>query len=466
MASDTPSSPHASSPIRHLRAWLEHLAKSGRLAVMREGTPLRFGVAAIANRLDGNRAALFPKPEGHDIPVISCLLSDRTWIAEAMGVPPSNVLARFQAAARSPIPWCEVSEASVQQVVHHDVDLMRLLPIPTHNEHDSGAYITAGLLITRNPKTGRQNVAIHRLQVSGPDQLGALLLPRHTLAFQQMAEEAGEDLPVAIVIGVDPLTLLASQAIAPLDQDELEIAGALHGAPLEVVRCTTSQVRVPAHAEIVIEGRILAGARAPEGPFGEFPQYYGERGERHVIVVDAVTHRINPLFHTIVGGGLEHLLLGGIPREATILNYLQASFPSVLDVHLARGGVCRYHLYVQMKKRFEGEAKNIMMGAFAAHYDVKHVVVVDDDVDVHDPVKVEWAVATRFQADHDLLVIPNAHGSKLDPSNIDGLGAKMGMDATKPLDAPDMRFTRIRVPGEEAVKLDEVVADGQWLFCK
>src|SRR6516164_8674387 len=190
----------------------------------------------------------------------------------------------------------------------------------------------------------------------------------------------GRPLEAAIVVGIDPLTLLASQAIAPIDVDELEIAGALHRRPLSVVKCLTSDLRVPAEAEIVIEGRLLPGVRAPEGPFGEFPQYYGERAERHVMEIDAVTHRKDAIFHTIVGGGLEHLLLGAIPREATLLAHLQRSLPNVRDVHLSRGGACRYHLYVQIRKRQEGEAKNIMLGAFAGHYDVKHVIVVDEDV--------------------------------------------------------------------------------------
>jgi 2,5-furandicarboxylate decarboxylase 1 len=289
------------------------------------------------------------------------------------------------------------------------------------------------------------------------DRLGVLLLPRHTLAYLHMAEEMEQDLEVAIVVGIDPLTLLASQAIAPLDADELEIAGALHGAPLPVVKCATNNVRVPAEAEIVIEGRILRDAREEEGPFGEFPQYYGERAKRHVVQVDAVTTRRRPIFHTIVGGGLEHLLLGGIPREATLLTHLQRSFPGVADVHLGRGGVMRYHLTVQMRKRSEGEAKNVILGAFGGHYDIKQVVVVDEDVDIHDSNEVEWAVATRFQADRDLLVIPGAQGSRLDPSTEDGFGAKMGLDATRPLNAPEMRFKRIAVPGQAAIRLQDVL---------
>jgi 2,5-furandicarboxylate decarboxylase 1 len=377
-----------------------------------------------------------------------------------MGVAPDEVLTRFEEAALNPIPWQEVAASPAQQVVHRDVDLGALLPLPTHNEHDSGPYITAGLLITRNPETGRQNVSIHRCQLSGANRLGLLLLPRHTHMLFEMQEKRGEPLPVALVIGVDPLTLLASQAIVPLDADELEIAGALQRRPLPVVKCLTGDLRVPAEAEIIIEGRLLPAVREPEGPFGEFPQYYGERAARHVMEVDAVTHRADPIFHTIVGGGREHILLGAIPREATLLAHLRRSFPNVRDVHLPLGGVGRYHLYVQLRKRQEGEAKNVILGALAGHYDVKHVVVVDEDVDIHDPAEVEWAVATRFQADQDLVVVSSSQGSRLDPSTRDGVGAKMGLDATKPLAASEMRFKRIRIPGEEDVGLDDLIRPG------
>jgi 2,5-furandicarboxylate decarboxylase 1 len=445
-------------PVRTLRDWLDHLAARDRLVVLKPGIGLRFELAAVAKRLDGLRATVFPRPGGHAIPVVSGLVSDRGWMAEAMGVEPGEVLSRFEEAALDPIPWRETASAPAQEVVHRQVNLEELLPLPTHNEHDSGPYVTAGLMITRNPRTGKQNVSIHRCQLSGPNRLGVLLLPRHAHMFFEMAEAGGRPLEAAIVVGVDPLTLLASQAIAPIDVDELEIAGALHRRPLAVVKCLTSELRVPAEAEIVIEGRFLPGVRELEGPFGEFPQYYGERAERHVMEIDAVTHRRDAIFHTVVGGGLEHLLLGAIPREATLLAHLKRSFPNVRDVHLARGGACRYHLYVQIHKRQEGEAKNVMLGAFAGHYDVKHVIVVDEDVDIHNPDEVEWAVATRFQADRDLVVVPESQGSKLDPSTRGGVGAKMGLDATKPLSAPEMTFKRIRVPGEESVDVEALLA--------
>ena len=441
-----------------LRRWLSYLAERDRLAVAREGIALVDELAAISKRLERERTVLFPRPDGHDIPVVANLFTTRGSVAESIGVRDDELLDRFQEAARKPLPCREVESGQVQDVVHVDnIDLLKLLPIPKHNELDSGPYITAGLLIARNPRTGVQNVAIHRCQVSGPDRIGVLLLPRHTLNYFRMAEEAGDALDIAIVIGIHPVCLLASQAIAALDEDEMEIAGALLGQPIDVVKCKTNTVRVPADAEIVIEGRILPKVREPEGPFGEFPQYYGPRADREVIHVDAVTHRRQPIFHTIVGGGYEHLILGGVPREATLLQHLQRSFPSVLDVRLPRGGTCRYHLVVKINKVSDGETKNIIMGAFSGHYDIKRVVVVDQDVNIDDSDEIEWAIATRFQADRDLVVVSGAQGSKLDPSSRNGISAKMGLDATIPVESEPLIFKRIHVKGEESVDLTTVL---------
>ncbi|MCK1312397.1 MULTISPECIES: UbiD family decarboxylase [unclassified Bradyrhizobium] len=441
------------NPPSDLRAWLTHLIGRGRLAIAREGIGLVDELAAVAKRLERDRAVLFPRPGGHEIPIVANLFTGRDWVADAIGVSEDQLLSRFLAAAREPLPTHEVASGLVQEVVHGNVDLLRQLPIPKHNERDSGPYITAGLLIARNPETGVQNVSIHRCQISGPNRIGVLLLPRHTLSYYRIAEKKGEALEIAIVIGAHPVLLLASQAIAALDEDEMAIAGALLGKPVDVVKCRTNSVRVPAHAEIVIEGRILPGVREPEGPFGEFPQYYGPRANREVIEVDAITHRAQPIFHTIVGGGYEHLILGGVPREATLLQHLRRSFPNVLDVRLTRGGTCRYHLAIKIDKTNDGEPKNVMMSAFGAHYDVKQVVVVDKDVDISSTDEIEWAVATRFQADRDLLVVAGALGSKLDPTSNDGISAKMGLDATAPIDAPELAFKRIRVKGEDQVDL-------------
>ncbi|MDR6373519.1 UbiD family decarboxylase [Paraburkholderia caledonica] len=455
-----------------LRDWLAHLACSGRLATIDQPVALEHELAAIAKRLDGTQAAFFTRPGGHRVPVVSGFMSRRAWIAEALGVDESQLLARFSDAAEHPLASRLVprDEAPCQEVVHtKNIDLHALLPIPTHSEHDNGPYITAGLVIARNPRTGVQNVSINRIQVHAADRMAILLLPRHLHAFQKAAEAAGDALDVAVAIGVDPLTMLASQAISPIDSDELEIAGALHGAPLPVAKCVSNGVHVPAFAEIVIEGRILPNVREMEGPFGEFPKYYSAQEAREVIEVTAVTHRTDPIFHTIVPAEMEHLLLGAIPREATLLAHLQRSHPNVKDVHLSVGGVCRYHLWVQFEKKREGEAKNVILCAFGAHYDIKQVVVVDTDVDVHDPAEIEWAIATRFQADRDLVVIEGAQGSPLDPSTtvgqpedapayLQGISAKMGLDATRPVAYASHVFTRVRIPGEDTVDLNALVA--------
>ncbi|MBT6274155.1 MAG: UbiD family decarboxylase [Chromatiales bacterium] len=450
-----------------LRALLKRLAATDRLAVAKPGISLDYELAAVAKRLDGDKASLFPAPVGahgsHSMSVVSGLVSDRSWFAEAMGLDDAGLLEAFQHAVANPLPWVECAEAPVQAHIslasEEGFDLGRLLPIPKHNKHDSGQYITAGLVIARNPRTGVQNVSINRLQLSGPDRLGILILPRHLHHFYEAAEAAGGALPCAIVIGVDPMTLLASQAILPLDHDELEVAGALQGEGLPVVKCRTSDVRVPALAEIVIEGRLLPKVREPEGPFGEFPQYYGPSGDREVVQIDAVTRRDEALFHTIVPAAMEHLLLGGIAREASILSLLQRSFPGVVDVHLPKGGTCRYHLVVKLKKRWEGEPVNVMMGAFAAHADIKHVVVVDEDVDIHDAQSVEWAIATRFQAARDTVIVPRAQGSKLDPSASDGISDKMGIDATAPVAKEGLDYTVVHVPGEDDPAMDAWIED-------
>ncbi|MEP9355849.1 UbiD family decarboxylase [Xanthobacter sp. KR7-65] len=455
--SEALSQPVRPSATSDLRDWLNVLAARGDLAVAHENMSLIDEIAAVAKRTEREKAVLFPRPGGHPIPVVANLFTQREWVADALGVAETHLLSHVLSAATNPVPSTEVASGPCQDIVHMDVDLLKQLPIPKHNELDSGPYITAGLLISRNPSTGVQNVAIHRCQVSGPNRIGVLLLPRHTLAFFRMAEQAGHALEIAIAIGVHPALLLASQAIAPLDFDEMHIAGALLGRSIDVVKCKTNAVRVPAQAEIVIEGRILPQVREPEGPFGEFPQYYGPRGAREVIEVDAITHRKHPIFHTIVGGSFEHLVMGGVPREATLLQHLKRSFPSVLDVRLTRGGTCRYHLVVKIDKANEGEPKNIIMGAFSGHYDIKQVVVVDKDVDISSSEEIEWAVATRFQADRDLVLVTGAQGSKLDPSSRDGISAKLGFDATAPITTDPLAFRRIQAKGADDVVLANVL---------
>jgi 2,5-furandicarboxylate decarboxylase 1 len=445
---------------RTFRTWLEHLQMTDRLAVIDRKVSLQYEVARIAKKLDGKKATYFTQVEDYKIPVVSGICLTREDFAEALETDQYGVISKFTEAMASPVP-CRLlnkQQAPVKEnIILENIDLMKMFPIPVHHEKDSGNYITAGLFIVRNPVTRKQNVSIHRLQISGKNKMGALILPRHTFHLYKQAEEAGRPLECAIAIGVDPVTLLASQASTPFGVDELEISSALRGEPLEVVRCETVDIDVPAYAEIVLEGKILPHVREPEGPFGEFPKYYGPRSDKEVIEITAVTHRNNPIFYTIVAAGYEHLLLGGIPREASLFQSIRQTVPSVKAVHMSLGGTCRYHAIISIKKRNDGEAKNAILAALANSFDIKHVVVTDEEVDIFNMEEVEWAIATRFQADRDLVVIHEAQGSKLDPSTREGVGSKMGLDCTVPLNSEPMQYLRIQIPGYNECNLDEYI---------
>ncbi|WAH38004.1 UbiD family decarboxylase [Alicyclobacillus dauci] len=442
-----------------LRTWLQFLQDTNRLARIDKSVSPKFELVAVAKHLDGKKAALFTNVAGHQVSVVSGIASTRTMFAEACETTDQELIERFTRAVAHPEPCTLVSNdnAPVKEniIEQDDVDLTTILPIPTHHAEDSGPYITAGMFIVRDPQTRKQNVSIHRLQVSGKNKLGVLLLPRHTYHLFKQAEARQEPLECAIVIGTDPLTLLASQASTPFGVDELEIASALRGSPLPLVRCETVDIDIPANAEIVLEGRILPDVREPEGPFGEFPKYYGPKSDKEVVVIQAVTHRDNPIFHTIIPAGCEHQLLGGIPREASLYQTIRQTVPTVRGVHMTPGGTCRYHAVISIRKQQEGQAKNAILAAFANSFDIKHVVVVDEEVNIFDAEEVEWAIATRFQADRDLVVIHGAQGSKLDPSTADGFGSKMGLDCTVPLNSDPFRYLRIQIPGYQDVNLSD-----------
>lgn len=440
-----------------LHDWLDRLAREELLTITRPNLPLKFGIAAVAKRLDGQKAVLFPAPGGHSIPILCGILSRREWFSDAFGVRPDQLIERVRKAVSAPIPCREVDDAPAYEFVHNKFDLTSDLPVPTFNELDSAPYLSAAMLVMRNPVTGAQNASINRCQLNGPNRLGVLIATRDTRLFYETAEAANVALEIALVIGPDPMALLASQVSAPAGQDELEIAGAMRGQPLKVVKCRTNSVRVPADAEIVLEGRILPKVREAEGPFGEFQQVYADQGLREVIEVDLLAHRRNPIFQAIVSGSREHALLGSIPKEASLLNSLQQSFPNVLDVHLTIGGSGRFHANIRLRKRAEGEAKNIIMAAFGANVSLKKVTVVDDDIDIYSQEEVEWATATRFRADRDLVIVNNALCAPLEPTSENSMSAKLGLDATKPLRTKELRYTRTFVPGENEVVLENIL---------
>jgi 2,5-furandicarboxylate decarboxylase 1 len=442
-----------------LRQWLAKLENLGFLRHVNKEVDLQYELACVGKKADGQYALQFDRVRSSSMPVVTGIAGKRELLALASGVSRDQVVAHFARAQANPVECVMVApgEAPVKENINYEVDLGSL-PIPVHHEKDAGPYITAGVLVAKDPQTGIRNISIHRLQVLSSNRLGVLILPRHLSHFFRAAEETGQPLEVAIAIGLDPLLLLASQALTPPGFDEFTIAGALYDQPLELVRCETVDVEVPAQAEIVLEGRLLPGVRQIEGPFGEYPKYYGPASLRPVIELTAMTSRRNPIYQTIVPATMEHLLLGAIPREGGLLHVIKNTVPNVCGVRLTPGGVCRYHAVVAINKRNEGEAKNAIFAAFSSSQEIKHVVVVDKDVDIFNPEDVEWAIATRCQAGRDVFIVERALGNKLDPSSDNGLSDKMGIDATVPLDAEPGRFERIRIPGEETIRLEDYVS--------
>jgi 2,5-furandicarboxylate decarboxylase 1 len=281
------------------------------------------------------------------------------------------------------------------------------------------------------------------------------MLPRHLKLCYEKSKALGRPLEIAIAIGVDPLTLLSSQAILPFGADELEVANSLHGSDqsLKLFRCPTVDLEVPAESEIVIEGRILLDETAVEGPFGEYPKYYSDAAKRPVVRIENICHRNDPLYYTILPASREHLLLGALAREASLLKFIRSCVPSVRGIHLTYGGTCRYHLVIGIEKTNEGEPRNAILAAMGNNADIKHVVAVDHDVDIFNMEEVEWAVATRVQGDRDIFMVPDCLVSQLDPSATKAVGTKLGVDATVPVGQLSEHFKRIRIPGYEELDL-------------
>jgi 2,5-furandicarboxylate decarboxylase 1 len=269
-----------------------------------------------------------------------------------------------------------------------------------------------------------------------------MAIGRHLWTLHNRMERRDQPLPIAIVIGVHPLFSLGAQALTPSDEDEYAVIGGMMSEPLRVIKAKTIPILIPADAEMIIEGKILPHIRRTEGPFGEFTGHAVPQDERQVIEVTALTHRKNYIFQDIHAGYTEHKLMGAVPREAALLKALRQTVSTVRNICMPVSGNCRFHAYIAIAKRTPGQAKNAICAAFAADMLLKHVVIVDDDIDVFDEEQVLWAISNRFQADRDLVVIANAQGSELDPSaSPGGVNAKMGLDATKPLDGfpPELR---------------------------
>jgi UbiD family decarboxylase len=372
---------------------------------------------------------VFENVTGSRFPVLTNLHASRSRLAAAMNTAPAAMLRTYLAAMEHPIAPRVVTTGPVKEVVLTG-DRVNLLALPqiVHHEGDAGPYLTAAISFARDPEADLWNCAYNRLMVLGRDTTSIhLTTGKHLWEFHRKAEALGRPLAVAFAIGVHPAIALGALAIGSIDEDERAIMGGLFGEPLELVKCETSDVLVPAHAEMVIEAEILPHERVAEGPFGEFTGYSLGQRQREVVKVTAITHRRGAYFHDISVAHLDHLLLSTIPMEANLYRAVRAMVPSVRSVRVPAPFTC----YVSVEQRAPGQAKNAILAVLGSDLYMKRVVVVDHDVDVFDDRQVTWAIATRCQPDRDLVVVTNARGSDLDPSAPhDGYTAKWGVDAT------------------------------------
>ncbi len=403
-------------------------------------------------------AMRFERVKGFDVPVVAGVLGTRRRVALLLGAAPERVAFRLLEALEHPAAPVEVADAPCQEVaIRAPLDLRRIVPAPTNTRLDAGPYITMGLLRAHDPETGAADVTIHRLCVQGPDRLSVYFAPgRHIDVFRAKAEARGEALPVSISIGMDPAVYLAAcfePPATPLGFDELAIAGGLRGRPVRLARCVTQPVEAIADAEFVIEGEILPGERIREDvqtdtgySMPEFPGYMGRaQAALPVIRVTAVTHRRAPILQTIVGPGLEHCQLAGIPTEASILQMAERAMPGrVRNVYCHPAGGGKYLAILQFRKaeaRDEGRQRQAALVAFAAFPELKHVILVDDDVDLFNTDEVLWAMTTRYQGDASTVFIPGVRCHPLDPSQSpefspsirgEGISCKTIFDCTAP----------------------------------
>lgn len=434
---------------KDLRSFIAELEAKSPEEIARVNKPLspRYEISALLTHLEKIKRfplLFFEKVKGSNAPVVINAQASRRLMAIALDGKPEDLARKFGERQSKPIPPVEVTEAPVQEVTKlgDEADLTEV-PMLTHYDVNAAPYITAGVVVAADPDTGVRNTSYNRLMMAGKRELRIFMaIGRHLWTLHNKFERRDQPLPIAIVIGVHPLFSLGAQALTPADEDEYGVIGGMMNEPLRLVKAKTVPILVPADAEMIIEGKMLPHVRRTEGPFGEFTGHAVPQDERQVIEVTAITHRKNYIFQDIHAGYTEHKLMGAVPREAALLKAVRQSVPTVKNVCMPVSGNCRFHAYVSIAKRTPGQAKNAICAAFAADMLLKHVVIVDDDIDIFDEERVLWAISNRFQADRDLVVIANAQGSELDPSaGPGGVNAKMGLDATKPLEGfpPELR---------------------------
>ncbi len=367
--------------------------------------------------------------KGYDMPVVTGICNTRDKIAKSINCEVSEITEKIIDAMENPVKVEKFTDFSDYDTL--DIDLGKI-PILTHYKRDGGAYITAGVVFARDPVTCIQNASIHRMMVLDDKRIVIRIVPRNLYTYFQNAQKAGEDLDIAIAIGMDPAILLASTTSIPIDYNEMEVTNAFKNGELELIKC--GDLEVP-QADIILEGKISVTETVAEGPFVDLTDTYDIIRDQPIINLSKMhIKKENPAYHAIVPAGFEHKLLQGLPQEPRIYKAVKNAVPTVKNVVLTEGGCCWLHAVVSINKQTEGDGKNAIMAALSAHPSLKHCVAVDTDVNIFDAEDVEYAIATRVKGDRDIMIVSNVRGSSLDPvAESDGTTTKIGVDATKSL---------------------------------
>lgn len=441
---------------RDLREFLTSL-EGDLLRVGAEMDP-RFEMAALLHETQSDgRAVLFEQVKGYPgTQVVGNLLTSRARTARALGTTEEALFATYlncKQRALPPIPY--QGEAPVKQVIHRNPrDLLALLPILTYHEKDAAPFITCGLVLAKDPKTGRRAMGIHRMMFQGGNRLGIFLANPPLSLFYQQAEAAGRPLEIAVAIGVDPATLVAAVVkVGASGPDKLEIAGGLRGAPLELAPAETVDIEVLARAEIIIEGQVVPQVREQEGPFGENTGYYFSNVSP-VVEVTAVTHRQDFIFAALCPWTQDVDNLLSLASGAELLGQLQKQVHGVEDLELITG-TCGFTAVIAVKACKPTDVRRLIQLVLSMDLRLKIVTVVDAGVDIRNPREVAWALATRYQPDRDTVLLDRLEGYVIDPSAVAaGSGSKIGFDATRD---EGEQFDEITIPAAAQTRAREVL---------
>jgi 2,5-furandicarboxylate decarboxylase 1 len=447
--------------LRDLREFMTVVGEMGALQHVHREVDPRFELAAIGRKLSRihGPAVAFDNVKGYRHQVVMNVFGTTyARVAAALGCKEDDLLRVWLDRSRTFLEPRIVETGPCQEnvIVGKDVRLTKIVPQIVWNSTDGGAYITFALFFNKDPQTGAGNMSIYRLMIADDNRLRVdLKTPRHGATAFHKAESMNRPLEVAMVIGADPVLYLASQAPLPYGSDELHLAGGLREEPIEVVRCKSVDLTVPATSEIVLEGRVLPHVREMEGPFGEFTGHVGPADMRPVIEVTAVTHRNEPRYLCTYEGAppTEGTTIHSVTSSAELYHQIkQVTAPTIKDAFFPPGGCSEFHAIVSLKKESAGQAKNVILDILRNPV-IKSCVVVDEDIDIRDNTQVEWAIATRVRPDRDILIIPGVAGHPLDPvQRQSDRSSKYGIDATIPfgMDFPDRAKT-----DEDAARLVE-----------